>query len=232
MEGDRLRMSGSMQDALARIEVDAVGVASVADMSEGWLQDQILALLPGARSAIALAMEVFPEVLDFSHPEKLMGEASTGDMLAPHMDHLNGRLTTAAYDLATVSRRAGFKALPLPAAAVPTDSRYLTAVLSYKHVAQAAGLGSIGRHSLLVTPDFGPRVRLACLLTEAEFRPTPRLADGLCDDCNECIAGCPAHALKEPQDGELYSINKFACNAFRGGSGSCSECMRLCPSGR
>lgn len=221
-----------LQEALSRIESDAMGVASVADLAEPRLREQVIALLPTAKSVVALAMEVYPEVLDHSRPEKLMGAASPRDMLAPHQDYLNGRLNKAVYDLARLCRRQGFKALPMPAANYPTDQRYLTSVLSYKHAAEAAGLGTIGRHSLLVTPEFGPRVRLACLLTEAELRPTPRMDGKLCDGCNICIEGCPAHALGEPRNGETYVINKYACNAFRTASGSCAECMRMCTQGR
>ena len=220
-----------MEKALAGLEVDLVGVASVTDM-ESRLKDQVVALLPDAKSVVVFAMEIYPEVLDHSRPDKVMGEASARDMLVPHMDYLNGRITKAAYDTAKVYRRMGFKSLPMAPANYPTDQRYLTAVLSYKHAAEAAGLGTIGRHSLLVTPRFGPRVRLGCLLTQAELQPSPRLFDRLCDDCNNCIAACPANALSEPADGEPYAINKYACSVYRGGAGPCSECMRMCSQGR
>ncbi len=229
---DRLSVGARLvQDALCGLEVDAIGVASVAEMDPR-LRDQVVALLPGARSVVALAMEVFPEVLDHSHPDKTIGEASARDLLAPHIDYLSGRLNKAAYDLARVSRRQKFQALPVPAANYPTDQRYLTSVLSYKHVAEAAGLGTIGRHSLLVTPDFGPRVRLSCVLTEAELEPSSKLSENLCDGCNECIVACPARALSTPEADEPYRINKYACSVFRSGSGACSECMRVCPQGR
>ena len=220
-----------MEKALGGLEVDLVGVASVTDM-ESRLHDQVVTLLPDAKSVVVFAMEIYPEVLDHSRPDKVMGEASTRDMLVPHMEYLNGRITKAAYDTAKTFRRLGFKSLPMPPANHPTDQRYLTAVLSYKHAAVAAGLGTIGRHSLLVTPQFGPRVRLGCLLTQAELRPSPRISDRLCDDCNNCIAACPANALSEPADGVSYAINKYACGVYRGAAGSCSECMRMCSQGR
>ncbi len=229
------RMPGSealLQERLSRLDVDAMGVASVADLAEPRLRDQVLALLPSARSLVVCAMEVFPEILDHSRPGKTVGEASASDMLGAHMDFLSGRLTKAAYDVAQTCRRQGYRALPMPAAKYPTDQRYLTSVLSYKHAAVAAGLGTLGRHSLLVTPEFGPRVRLACVLTEAELKPTARLVDGLCDECNNCIKACPAGALSEPEGGAVYSMNKYACQAFRNGSGSCAECMRICAQGR
>ncbi len=221
-----------VQEVLSRLEADLTGVASVAELAEPRLRDQVVALLPEAKSLVALAMEIYPEVLDLSKPAKLMGEVSARDLMVPHMDYVNGRLNKAMYDVARACRRQGFKALPLPAANYPTDQRYLTSVLSYKHAAVAAGLGTIGRHSLLVTPDFGPRVRLAVLLTDAELRPTPPLNEDLCDGCNNCIKGCPAGALREPEGSEPYSINKFACQAFRNGSGFCADCMRACSQGR
>lgn len=224
--------SALVQSGLARVEADAIGVAAVADLAEPRLREQVLELMPTARSVIAMAMEVFPEILDHHKPEKLMGEASARDMFGPHLDYLNGRLTKAAYDVAKLCRRHGLKALPMPAANYPTDQRYLTSVLSYKHAAVAAGLGTLGRHSLLVTPEFGPRVRLACVLVEADLKPTPNLNGDLCDGCNNCIKNCPSGALMEPEGDEPYRINKFACSVFRSGSGACADCMRVCTQGR
>lgn len=219
-----------LQSMLGKLEVDLVGVAPVEAMAPR-LREQVLGLLPGAKSAVALASEIYPEVLDHSRPDKVMGDMAARDMLVPHMDFLNGRITKSAYDLAKVSRRLGFKALPMPPAGCPMDQRFLTAILSYKHVAEAAGIGTFGRHSLLVTPQFGPRIRLGCLLTEAELEPTPRIADDLCSGCNNCIAACPSRALAEPEGDAQYSINKFACSVYRGAAGPCSECMRVCPQG-
>jgi epoxyqueuosine reductase QueG len=221
-----------IQEGLSRLEVDAWGVASLGDQVGTRLHDQAVALLPEARSVVVMAMEIFPEVLEHSRPNKLMGEASLRDMLVPHMDFLNGRLTKAGYDLARLCHSRGFKALPMPAAGCPTDQRYLTAALSYKHAAEAAGLGTMGRHSLLVTREFGPRVRLACVLTDAELQPTPRPRERTCDGCNECVVACPADALELPEGDEPYRINKYACSVFRGAAGPCSECMRVCPQGR
>ncbi len=219
-------------DMLSTLDVDAVGIVSVSEIAGSRLHDQAVRLLPEARSIVVLAREIFSEILDHNTPHKEMGEGSPRDMLVPHQDYVNSRLTKSAYDVCNVSRRQGLKALPLPAANYPTDQRHLFSVFSYKHAAEYAGLGSLGWHSLLVTPQFGPRVRLACVLTQAELPSSSRQGDDLCNGCGKCLQACPARALAEPQNGEAYSINKFACSVFRGGSGSCSECMRVCPIGR
>ncbi|MCL5808470.1 MAG: 4Fe-4S binding protein [Deltaproteobacteria bacterium] len=38
---------------------------------------------------------------------------------------------------------------------------------------------------------------------------------GLCLDCSACIRVCPAGAIQEPPSGRPYSINRFACRAYR-----------------
>lgn len=220
-------------DLLSKLDVNAVGIASLAEWKGTKLEDTALRLLPQARSVIVFAMEVYPEILDLASPERITGAASLNDLLARDADYLSGRLTKAAYDVAKASRSAGLKALPLPSAGCPQDARFLEAVFSYKHAAQAAGLGKIGWHSLLITSDFGPRVRLSCCLTEVELEPITAVNETVdCDSCRICLRSCPAGALAEPQAGKQYSINKFACSSFRNASGGCAECMRLCPAGR
>ncbi len=218
-----------LKDLIPRLEVDMAGVASLAEWKGTKLEEAALALLPEAQSEVVLALEVYPEILNHTRPGRTEGQASLNDLLDRHVDFLNGRLTKAAYDVAKACRSKGLKALPLPATGCPADARFLEAVFSYKHAAQAAGLGYIGRHSLLITPNFGPRVRLSCCLTEARLEPTRAEVADVCQQCQVCIQKCPAGAISMPQAGEPCVINKFACATFTEASGGCAECMRLCP---
>jgi len=228
-----LMESVTLQDLITKLDVDMVGVASLAEWKDTKLEETALRLLPQARSVVILAMEVYPEILDLTSPGRVTGEASLNDLLDRNSDFLSSRLTKAAYDMARASHNLGLKALPLPARGCPMDARFLEAAFSYKHAGQAAGMGKIGWHSLLITPDFGPRVRLSCCLTEeATFEPANANMIVECKDCGICIKCCPAGALAEPQAGESYVINKFACSSFRSASGGCVECMRVCPLGK
>lgn len=225
--------SAALQDFISKLDFDMVGVASLADWKGTRLEETTLRLLPQTRSVVVLAMEIYPEILNLTSPGRVMGEASLNDLLDRNSEYLNGRLTKLAYDVAKTSRSRGLKALPLPAAGCPMDGRFLKAVFSYKHAGQAAGMGKIGWHSLLITPDFGSRVRLSGCLTEAELEPAkPSNVVVECEDCVLCLKACPAGAITEPKNGELYAINKFACGSFRSAAGGCSECMRVCPIGR
>jgi epoxyqueuosine reductase len=213
-------------------DIDVFGVAAV-DAARGTpLDASATSLLPGARSIVVLGMEVFPEVLDLVVPDKQSGEAAARDLYGPHIDYLSGRLNRGLYELAREYRDSGYLALPLPSQGTPSDARFLKGILSFKHAAELAGLGGIGWSSLVINPKFGPRMRLACLLTDAEIPASPRLAGNPCDGCGRCVETCPAGALSVPAAGQAYAINKFACASFRQGAGCCSTCQSSCPIGR
>ncbi|MFI5342330.1 MAG: hypothetical protein ACHQ7N_21165 [Candidatus Methylomirabilales bacterium] len=210
-------------------DIDLSGVASVSDAAGTPLHDSAASLLPGARSLVVLGAELFSEVLQLVEPDKLVGEAAARELCTPHLDFMNSRLNRALYSLARVLRAEGYRTLPLPSQGTPVDLRFQRGILSFKHAAEYAGLGRIGRSSLLLTEQFGPRVRLACLLTDAPLPPTRRPAIDTCAGCpGDCITQCPAGALAEPAEGQSYAINKYACASFRAGAGACSTCMSRC----
>jgi epoxyqueuosine reductase len=67
-----------------------------------------------------------------------------------------------------------------------------------KDAAVLAGLGCIGRNNLLVTPEFGSRVRLDGLLLEEELDPTGPIDFDPCDGCEEpCRKACPQNSFEE-----------------------------------
>ena len=89
-------------------------------------------------------MEVYPEILNLTTPERINGAASLNNLCFNRADYINSRETRAAYDLTKAFRSARLKALPLPATGCPLDARFLEAVFSYKQTAEACGLGRIG----------------------------------------------------------------------------------------
>jgi len=66
-----------------------------------------------------------------------------------------------------------------------------------KDSAHLAGLGVIGRNNLLITPQFGPRVRLRGMFIEAELEPTGPLDFDPCNSCDmPCHRACPRDAFR------------------------------------
>ena len=78
-------------------------------------------------------------------------------------------------------------------------------------VAAKAGLGEIGAHGMLLTPEYGPRQRFSFLLTTAELPETENVLQGekLCDHCGKCAEMCPMCALKN--EGEVYPRDEKKC---------------------
>jgi len=71
-----------------------------------------------------------------------------------------------------------------------------TAPILEKDYAFLAGLGWIGRNSLLLTPKFGSYVFLGELLTDLELEPDEPLEGDPCAQCYQCVQACPTHALR------------------------------------
>lgn len=108
-----------------------------------------------------------------------------------------------------------------------------------------AGLGEVGRHGLLITPEFGPRVRIAKLFTDLPLVPDAPKFFGVrefCEVCRKCSVSCPPNAIPDGAESfELHSVsnipgvrkwtvNAEKCFRFWTNQGAdCSICMRVCP---
>ena len=107
---------------------------------------------------------------------------------------INQRLDLIASRLSGVLQREGYSALPIPASRRVDDER-ICAVFSHKLAAHLAGLGWIGKSCLLITPEMGPRVRWATVLTDAPLTATGESMDEQCGDCVQCVEICPVNAF-------------------------------------
>ncbi len=111
---------------------------------------------------------------------------------------------------------------------------------SHKHMACAAGLGTIGKSSMFLHHTFGPRVRLGSLLTDCPLETTIHTPVSLCGSCTLCTNACPSGAIsgKEWKIGmaraELFSpeaCSEHMKRAYQkiGRGAVCGICMRVCP---
>ena len=104
-------------------------------------------------------------------------------------------------------------------------------------VAREAGIGEIGRHGLLLNPDYGARIRLGVITTDLPLMPDGPKDYGLanlCDHCVQCIRTCPGKAIpydKIEIDGVVrYQIDQEKCyEKWRSIGTDCGICLANCP---
>lgn len=187
------------------------------------------ALFPGARSVIVIGIPVSLPVVD------------TAPSIYYHELYktVNTLLDTGGYRIATF-----LSGQNIPSVWIPRDGYGSIDVLienpvaffSHRHAAYLAGLGTFGVNNVLLTPEYGPRVRFASIFTTAELPPDPVMEQPLCTRCMKCVRACPVHAIP----GESYPeglTGKKQC-ALRSQAllkrhiSPCGMCIRVCPVGK
>lgn len=224
-----------MKDKIIGWGADLVGIADVEPL-KGLRMDPPDLLEPFARAvsiAIKLPVAAFEQIVD--RPTPIYKSVYTTANLI---------LDQIAFRTAMALQNDGFHSLPIPASQV-LDRENWTAAISHKAVARMAGLGWQGKNLLLITPQYGSRVRLVTVLTRA-----PLDVDGpvknRCGDCTACQDACPAQAIKgigtethyKNRDEAMYfsrCVEKVAGEFAKipeVGVPICGICIKVCPFGR
>lgn len=157
-------------------------------------------------------------------------------------DIINPRLDQIISRLGSVLQHKGYSAFSVPASK-RVDNDRICAIFSHKLSANLAGLGWIGKNSLLITPDMGPRVRWATLLTDAPLKATGPALGASCGDCRECVDVCPVQALSgqpfRAGDARAVRIDAGKCDRYFAKmrerdveAAVCGMCLYVCPYGR
>jgi epoxyqueuosine reductase len=152
---------------------------------------------------------------------------------------VNSMLDSKAYEIANFLTEKGYGTVYLPRNAYG-DIKMLVdkpfAFFSHKHAAYLAGLGSFGQNNVLLTPQFGPRVRFTSIFTTAEIKPDPLQSKDLCTRCLLCVKNCPVRAIPDkgdfppPVDKKLCAVRSEELrDEYRS---PCGICIKVCPVGK
>lgn len=191
-------------------------------------------IMDDARSAIVIGLKMLDAQMDLqSNSTGYYTVSPRDDMMKGHITFISRELDRIGYKVSRLLEEKGYKAYHQMASEGGVDDRQLVGLFSIKHAAEEAGLGVIGQNSLLLTPEFGPRVRLTAVITDAEIESDEPSDKDFCEDCdNICIEVCPADALEEPSDDSAYEIDKFACCNSLATRVNCRGCLTECPVGK
>ena len=143
---------------------------------------------------------------------------------------VNKRLNEAAKALAKRIRQAGYQVRDVGGMSGKWVEGMQHGPISLKHAAALAGLGTIGKNNLLISPTYGTMLWFSAVLTDAALAPDEGVRLRVCDACRLCVDSCPAHALDDPA-----ALDKKTCanTYFRLVDGKwrirCFLCRKVCP---
>ncbi len=185
-------------------------------------------ILPTANSVIVAAVHVLDSVYDLPY---------TRYEYTSQFFTLNSKLNSMAFKVSRYLESQGYRTLPIPAA-YPRVNKEIFGILSHRHAAVSAGLGEMARNNLLTTPQFGSRIRLVSIVTEAPLKADSPFAESLClkqrAQCQlACVRDCPVQAITE--DGV---VDKTRCLHYQeqimpwsAAELRCGVCVSSCPIG-
>lgn len=104
-------------------------------------------------------------------------------------------------------------------------------LISMKHAAVCAGLGTLGKNTLLLNREYGNRLNLGLVLTDLVLPPDP-LAESVCiQGCTKCADSCPSGAIQSGHvEQKLCRQYAYAQKTARGYSTTvCNACRNVCP---
>ena len=177
----------------------------------------------GCRYAIAFAVE-----MDYE-------DVMRSPAVIPSTDLGYSKMAFVATSLAEYIRLLGYKAVP------SGNDMALTIPICVD-----AGLGELSRSGMLITAEYGPRVRIAKVFTDLPLEPDEPVDLGVqafCEVCKKCADHCPGKAITHGDKMvearmecnnsgvRKWQIDAQKCLAFwvKNGTAGCANCIRSCP---
>jgi len=221
---DRNYATGWIKKAASFYGADLVGICKV---DPRWIYSHVYDIttkkttpvnIPATyKYAIVMALELDYDLIQQS--PRPIAAAATG-LGYSHMIEV-------AVRMAEFIRNLGFNAIPMG-----NDT-----ALSHP-LAVDAGLGELGRSGMLITEQFGARVRLCKVFTDLPLIPDKPVDLGIqeyCEKCTICADACPTHAIPTGERTVVRGLRKWAIDplkCFQGwadGGVDCTHCITVCP---
>ncbi len=199
--------------------------------SEHPIQQEIFhprSIWPWAETAIVLGIPLFAPMV-----------ATTPSMVYQELYHTSNRiLDDMGYRLSSHLMSEGYRAMYFPRDCYFSVEALLDRpAAAFSHVLSAyyAGMGTIGDSHNLITKEYGPRVRMVTVLTDAMPEYDDMLDEDLCIHCGKCLRECPSKAFTDKGE-DIYDMDARACTEYhlelkRQRHWPCGRCIAVCPVG-
>ena len=214
-------------------------------------------MVKGARAVVSIGIPLLEQVsewdelfqdLEIVPPE--VRETILQDYLysTVNYDFINDRLDQAAQSIARSLQAQGYRSLMFPATFGARHQHFHEMIPSFfglfsqRHAAVRAGLGEFGLNNVVVTPEYGPRVRFNSVITQAPLEASPLLETKACigTGCMLCVEKCGGRALSllpdfDDADVWLNPVSRTdmpLCRKSRKEAFCFGRCLTVCPVGK
>ncbi len=221
-------LTTEIKNRVLKANIQLVGITPVDRLAGAPVGRRPTDILPTAKNVIVGAVHVLDSVYDLPY---IRYEYTNQFFI------LNSRLNIMATNVCEFLESEGYRNIPIPAA-YPRVNKDLCGVLSHRHAAVQAGIGEFALNNMLTTPQYGSRVRLITIVTEAELQADEPYTDSICkkirDKCQfACVKNCPVQAISED-----VVTNKDRCLRYQeqimpwsAAELRCGLCVGSCPIG-
>ncbi len=147
-------------------------------------------IFPDCKSVIVYAKRVPTETLFI---DNCVPYTNVNNIVTHEVDMLGVRLSLALEDM-------DIRSVPVPSDDPyehwEADRQYGRAILSMRHAGYLAGLGVLGKNTLLINERYGNMIQIGAILASVGLRPDEIATyEGCLADCHNCLDSCPQHAL-------------------------------------
>jgi len=203
-----LELTEQIKKITTKLGADLVGVAD-AEKAKGSSQGHADPnnIVSDAKSVVVFALKYPDSAVESKHEDDLIHAN-----YVKVQQSMNDELMRIAIRITRTLEKLGYDATPIAPDIPREETRNIwTGVLSLRYIGQLAGLGDIGLSNLLLTPEWGARVQLGAVLSDAPLKPDgPKYADHICIKCQKCIEACPTRAF-DPENYPPFNYNLNRC---------------------
>jgi len=205
--------SQDIKAAAKRMGADIVGIGSIDRWSTAPIQMDPKQIMPNAKSIIAMGFRVMrgslrgvEEGTYFSNYSAMGYGGITYLYMPMTVINLSKLIEDEGYEAVPMGHQSDWRSIDNVGYPKPGFSRPVApgkaapdVMINLRIAAFLCGLGEIGYSKMLLTPEFGPRVRVGIIITDMELEPDPIMEPGtLCNRCMACVRECPGGCI--PKD--------------------------------
>lgn len=217
--------AGDIKDTLEGLGADLCGIAPVERFRHAPAGFHPAAIYQDCESVVVFAKRIpvgplfAASCIPYTHASQLVVQ---------EVDYLGLR---ASRELERLGVRTVLIPTDVPYEHWEADRSHGRGILSLRHAAWLAGLGTLGKNTLLRNDDYGSMLILGAILMDTELEGDPIVAyEGCLANCDICIDACPVGAL----DGE--TVDQSLCRPLSNHVTErgfvikkCNACLRECP---